>query len=48
LLTTQAEDFAARAVQKAYREWREIRIQFVKGMDWKPTLEVDDSGDEED
>ena len=40
--TTAAQDFAARAVQKAYRDWREMRIQFVKGMAWKTTLNVDD------
>ena len=28
---TVAQDFAARALQKAYREWREIRIQNSKG-----------------
>ena len=39
---TAAQDFAARAVQKAYREWREMRIQFVKGMSWKTTLNVDE------
>jgi hypothetical protein len=39
---TAAQDFAARAVQKAYREWREMRIQFVKGMSWKTTLNVEE------
>jgi hypothetical protein len=42
---TAAQDFAARAVQKAYREWREMRIQFVKGLNWKSSLEVDDDID---
>jgi len=29
---TAAEDFAARAVQKAYREWREKKIQVMKAI----------------
>ena len=29
---TVAQDFAARALQKAYREWREVRIQNSKGL----------------
>ena len=50
--TTAAQDFAARAVQKAYRDWREMRVQYVKGFHWKPMLpdtfieELDDSSSE--
>ncbi len=43
--TTAAQDFAARAVQKAYREWREMRIQFIKGLNWKPSLHVNVEAD---
>ena len=47
---TVAEDFAARAVQKTFREWREVRVQFKKGMVWRATLDgdnVDDSMDDD-
>jgi hypothetical protein len=35
---TAAEDFAARAVQKAYRDWREQKIQVHKGTAWTTKL----------
>jgi hypothetical protein len=37
-----AEEFAARAVQKAFRDWREARIQLIKGLAWKSTLITND------
>jgi len=43
---TAAEDFAARAVQKAYREWREKRIQVMKGVNL--TMAIPVNGKEHD
>ena len=37
-----AQDYAARTVQKAFRDWREMRIHFVKGMNWRTTMNAED------